>query len=293
MGIDIAIIGMGYVGKAMFELLKDHYNIATKDNSRAYKLWEKGEVHPVDDYASIEDEYGIANKAKLAIICVPTMMNPDGSCDTSIVEDVVMKLKIPVLIKSTIAPGTTDRLNAQRVERDVCFSPEYIGEGKYAVKFWQGHPHPTDMKLHDFQIIGGKRKWTNHVVDIFSQVLGPSVTYAQTDAKTAEFVKYFENVWGAMKVTFMNEMFECAEKLGVDYREARELWALDGRVEKMHTVVFPNKRGWNGKCYPKDIMAFIRTVRDAGYEPELLKEIIRSNARFSTDEKMQQLKDLV
>lgn len=293
MGIDIVIIGMGYVGKAMFNLLKDHYNIATKDNSRAYKLWKKGDVHGVDDYADVDHEYDIANKAKLAIVCVPTQMNPDGSCDTSIVEEVVMKLKIPVLVKSTVPPGTIEELNSKRVEPDVCFSPEYIGEGKYEVKYWKGHPHPTNAKLHDFMIVGGKRKWTNYIVDMFSHVYGPSITYAQTDSRTAEFVKYFENVWGAAKVTFMNEMFECAKQLGVDYREARELWALDGRVEKMHSVVFPDKRGWSGKCYPKDLMAFIRAVQKAGYNPEFLKEVVNSNSRFSQDEKMQQLKDIL
>lgn len=83
-----------------------------------------------------------------------------------------------------------------------------------------------------------------------------------------------------MKVTFANEMYEICRALGVDYWKAREGWALDGRVEKMHSAVFKDARGYSGKCLPKDIQALIVSARAAGYEAELLEEIVRSNKKF-------------
>jgi nucleotide sugar dehydrogenase len=260
----------GYVGRSVVDLFKDHYRVIEDDAPAGVVSNEDGDF---------------------AIVCVPTPMSVDGKASISIVEEIVAKAKEAlILIKSTIPPGTVEYLK-KKYNKRICFSPEYIGEGKYVVHWWRNHPHPTDMKKHSFQIFGGAKQDTKECVDYFVRVLGPSVLFAQTDSMTAEFVKYTENIWGAMKVTWANEMFECAEKLGLDWHEIRELWALDGRVEKMHTAIFKDKRGWAGKCYPKDLMAFIKTIQGKGYEPEVLKEIVRSNARFSKDEEMKQLPD--
>ncbi len=276
----IAIIGDGYVGKAMVELMKDHYEIILKGESLSEKIFSPNNKE-VKVFERTEDGYVGVNTADLAIICVPTQQNDDGSCDTSIVESVIEKLETPlILIKSTIAVGTVDRLK-EKYKKRICFSPEYIGEGNYFVQYWKGHPHPTMMLYHDFMIAGGDKKDTSAIIDFFTPIMGASKTYAQTDARTAETVKYMENVWGAMKVTFFNEMYECCKALGVDYNEARELFALDGRVEKMHSLVFPNKRGFGGKCFPKDLAAFIHSVTESGYNPKLLNEIVNLNKIFN------------
>jgi len=91
-------------------------------------------------------------------------------------------------------------------------------------------------------------------------------------------VKYFSNVWGAMKVTWANEMYECCEALGIDYREVRNLWLNDKMATPMHTSIFKD-RGFAGRCFPKDLRAFIKTAENAGYDPKLLKEVIRTNNR--------------
>jgi len=110
--------------------------------------------------------------------------------------------------------------------------------------------------------------------------MGPHVFFAQTDAKTAEVVKYMENSWGAMKVIFANEWYDICEVHGVDYREVRELWALDSRVEKMHTAVFTDKRGYSGKCFPKDVNAIIEATKEAGYTPEVMETVKRVNKKM-------------
>lgn len=279
----IAIIGHGYVGKAMANYFKDHFNVFVYD---PFLYPERQPVNlgnsDIPDYilgASKEE----VNQCDLVVICVPTPMRPDGMCDTSIVEDVLSWLSVRlVLIKSTIPPGTSRRLAEQYKTLNIVFSPEYIGEGKYYVPVHKGYPHPTDMKQHEFFIFGGNRVDTAGVINFFLKVSGPDPFYAQTDWETAEVCKYMENSWGAMKVTFFNEFFDIAKTFGVDYKELRELFLLDGRTERMHTAVFEDKRGFGGKCFPKDVNAIVVASTAAGYEPHLLNEVLQSNERFTS-----------
>ena len=260
----IAILGsLGYVGKAFTNFFQDHYDVVGYDPALGEKCPSKEEV----------------NKCAMAVVAVPTLMQEDGSCNVSIVEEVIGWLETPlIMIKSTVPPRTTKRLKEETGKR-IVFSPEYIGEGNYTTPFWK-YPHPTDVKWHDFMVIGGDRKDTNEVIEICQRILGPNCRYFQTDPTTAELVKYMENSWGAQKVTFVNEFYEIAEAFGVDYRELRELFLLDGRTERMHTSVFKYNRGYGGKCYTKDVSAIIEASKKAGYEPKLLEEVVETNKKF-------------
>lgn len=266
---NIAIVGYGYVGQAMYRFFKDHYNIKVYDPfSSAIQSSTKEEVNSCD----------------FAVVCVPTPMSDGGEVDLSIIRETLGWLNTPnILIKSTIPPGTTEML-AKETGKNICFSPEYIGEGNYVVQWWKdkGYPHPTDMKYHDFQIFGGPREVTSAVLQYFKRVLGPDVRYHQTDSKTAELCKYMENSWAGMKVTFCNEFYELAKSVGVDYDELRELWLLDGRVERMHTAVFKDKRGFGGKCLPKDINGIVKVAEAHGYEPKFMKQMLESNKDFNS-----------
>lgn len=278
----IAIIGFGYVGRAVWKLLADYYNILIYDPKFINE--DKG-LGSNEIPKGVVDKKEKLNEADLAIVCVPTPMGEDGSCDISIVEENIKELEVPlILIKSTIPPTTTKNLK-EKYKKRIVFSPEYIGEGKYFVPFWKGYPHPTDMKYHNFQIFGGDRKDTKEMVEVFQQVLGPDCQYFQTDSTTAEMVKYMENSWGATKVTFCNEFFNICEAFGIDYREVRELFLLDKRVERIHTSVFENKRGFGGKCFPKDLKAIIKASKKAGYSPKLLEEVSNTNERIKKENK--------
>lgn len=105
--------------------------------------------------------------------------------------------------------------------------------------------------------------------------------FYQVDAKTAEVIKYWKNTWGALKVTFVNEMFDVCKALGVDYYKAREGWLLDSRIEKAHTAVFVDERGFSGKCYPKDVNALARASEDAGYTPKLIRQVLANNTEYT------------
>ncbi len=257
----VAIIGYGYVGKAMKSFFKDHFEVLIYDPLVIGNTKEE------------------INTCGLAIVCVPTPMAGNYDVDLSIIKETIAWLETPlILIKSAVPPGTVDAL-VKETGKNICVSPEYIGEGKYVVQWWKdkGYPHPTDMKYHDFQIFGGDRETTKGVIEFYKKVVGPEVKYIQTDAKTAELCKYMENCWGATKVTFCNEFAKIAEAFGVDYNELRELWLLDGRVERMHTVVFEDNRGFAGKCWPKDVNGMVKQAEAAGYIPKLLKAVLEVN----------------
>src|SRR4029077_1080164 len=88
------------------------------------------------------------------------------------------------------------------------------------------------------------------------------------------------NAFLATKVTFCNEFFDIAQRFGIDYNELRELWLLDPRIGKSHTFVFADKRGYAGKCLPKDMDAVIAAAEDAGYDAQFLKAVASSNDRM-------------
>lgn len=92
-----------------------------------------------------------------------------------------------------------------------------------------------------------------------------------------------ENSFLAMKVTFVNEFYEICAALDADWNAVREGWLLDPRVESSHTAVFAANRGYAGKCLPKDVNAIVRAATAAGYEPNLLIEMVRSNGRFRAE----------
>ncbi len=253
----VAIIGgNGYVGKAYRTVFPDAYiydlAIGTKEE---------------------------VNKCDLAIICLPTPQDDDGSCDISIVEEAVKWLETPlILIKSTVPPGTTKYLK-EKYQKRICHSPEYIGEGGYFIPFWL-FAHPTEPRYHSFMIIGGDPVDRDDILAIFYPVLGATKTYYQVDETTSELTKYMENAAIAMKVTFCNEFYNIAEAFGVSYPQLREAFVLDERQGKMFTVVYKNKRGFGGKCLPKDVNGIVYASKKAGYKPEFLEEVLKSNDRI-------------
>lgn len=283
----VAVIGHGYVGKSVARFFREHFPLVIYDHHHS----SLPQVHEAD----WEREFGkpaifttqnhsAVNECDLAVVCVPTPMFSDGSVNLGHINAVFSWLKVPlVLIKSTIPPGTVEKLSAQFPNLKIAFSPEYIGEGKYQVQWWKdkNYPHPTDMKYHDFQIFGGDPTTTSAIIPFFQKVVGPEPKMIQTDSRTAELCKYMENSWGYMKVMFCNEFYDIAKAFGVDYHELRELWLLDGRVERMHTAVFIDNRKVGGKCFPKDVNGIVKASEAAGFEPKLLKAVLNKNEEIN------------
>lgn len=214
------------------------------------------------------------NACDAAFVCVPTPREENGGCDTSIVEHVVGWLETSlIVIRSTVSVGTTRRLAEMFPGKHIVFQPEY-GPAETP-----DHPF-NDLRKVRWVILGGDRKATLLAVRLWQDVYSADVVIQQTTPETAELCKYMENAFLATKVTFCNEFFDIATRLGVDYNELRELWLLDPRIGKSHTFVFGEKRGFGGKCLPKDLDAIVTTAEQVGYEPTLLKTVTSTNARM-------------
>jgi UDPglucose 6-dehydrogenase len=213
------------------------------------------------------------NAARFALVAVPTPSGPSGECDTSIVEGVVEWIDGPcIIIVSTIAVGTTERLVA-RYGKAIVHQPHY-GPGDTPA-----HPF-NDLRNQDWVILGGERHHTAQAAELYKRAYGAEVEIWQTDARTAELAKYMENAFLALKVSFCNEMFDIAAASGVDYNELREIWLRDPRIGRSHTLVYPDERGYGGKCLPKDVSALIHTAREGGAETLLLSAMMKANERF-------------
>jgi UDPglucose 6-dehydrogenase len=252
----IGIVGEGFVGQSMC------------------RLFPPGEVVTIDKGATDADRARI-NACEVVFICVPTPVRADGSCDTSIVEQCVEWITAPLIVlRSTVAPGTTERLRKETGKR-IIFQPEYIGETA-------AHPL-ADASKHDFLILGGPIEDTSPVADLYKRVYHAHLRFYFTDSRTAEVAKYMENSFYAVKVTFCNEFFDIARAHGVDYNELREVWLADPRISRDHTFVYPDNRGFSGKCLPKDVSAILRSSAEHGFAPPLLKAVMDINERHRAD----------
>tara|TARA_B100000287_G_C20512126_1_gene733470 strand:- start:47 stop:856 length:810 start_codon:yes stop_codon:yes gene_type:complete len=252
----IAIVGHGYVGRAMEKFFEEHYEMVIYDPPAGYETTQ-------------ED----VNNCDATFVCVPTPRSKDGSCDVSLVEQVITWINTDIIvIKSTIEVGTTERLS-KAFGKKIVFSPEYVGESTY----WTPYNFHHDMKETPFYTFGGDSEMCSKVVDLFLPVVGPCKEYNITDAKTAEMAKYMENAFYATKVAFCNEVYDICNAVGVDWNEARELWLSDPRINPMHTAVFKDNRGFGGKCLPKDTRALVEIAKNAGVQSDLLKGVLSSN----------------
>jgi len=245
----VAIIGYGYVGKAIASLFPDAVIYDIKP--------------------SLSDNKGKVNKCDLAFVCVPTPCKEDGSCDISALEEIISWLETRlIVIKSTVPPGTTANLS-NKFMKNILFSPEYIGETSY-------HPYKNMININ-FVILGGPKEEASRVAQIYTQVLGPKLKCYFTDSTTAELAKYMENCFFATKLIFCYEFFVIAEAIGVSYEDLREIWLADSRVSRDHTMVFRNNLGFDGKCLPKDLFALINFAKILSIDVSLLEKIAEIN----------------
>jgi UDPglucose 6-dehydrogenase len=256
----VGVVGAaGYVGKGMVGLFQRAHDVVACDP-----------VHGEGYYANAKQDSG---RWDLAVLCVPTPMDTvSGACDVSIVESVFEWCRPHtglVLVKSTVPPGTCERLSKSH-GLDVHFSPEYMGEPRNFVAPWRT-PDPTRPEMHGWVTVGGPR--ASEVLDFFTPCMSNDARYIATSSRAAEMAKYMENTYFALKVTFCNEIAKACKAFGVSYHQVRELWLADPRMHGDHTIVFPDSPGFGGKCLPKDLSALIVAAREAGVHLPLLNMV--------------------
>tara|TARA_Y100000310_G_C20430189_1_gene691092 strand:+ start:48 stop:719 length:672 start_codon:yes stop_codon:yes gene_type:complete len=218
-------------------------------------------------------------------------MKGDGSCSTKIVEDVIHDIDSlcqdnsidnrVVIIKSTVPPGTTKRIDAECSNISVIFSPEFLTE---ANSF-------NDFKNQARIIIGGERPASSRVKTLFRKAF-PTTPVVKTSSCHAEMVKYFINCFLSTKVSFANEMNQICEKVDVDYDKVIEYVMYDDRLGKTHfSVPGPDGHfGFGGHCLPKDLSAMISIFRDHDVQSTVLEAVREKNDEIRDDRDWERMK---
>jgi len=266
----MAIVGHGFVGQAVeyafthpmvkFELIDPKYNTS------------------VDDLTEFDPH--------CVFICAPTPSNDDGSVDSNIVEDAVLKSLIHtnglVVVKSTITPDVIDRLYSSLDRRQIdrfAYNPEFLTEKNAK----------ADFVTAKFHVIGGSPQSTQELIEIYDIFSGcESNDYHRMTAYEASFVKYTINSYLATKVTFFNQLYDLVNAYGCSYNIVTRAAGLDPRVGMGHTRVpgFDGKRGFGGACLPKDTNALLRFSTAKNEETgdevcfDLLEKVLDINTRY-------------
>lgn len=257
------IIGFGFVGRATAHAFAEHVDIAHHD--------------PASHASCSLDE--LTRSSDALFVCVPTPRSPSGAADVTIVEAVLQELSdrrvdVPVVLKSTVPPGSTARWAKVLAPLPLVFSPEFLREA-----------HHLEDALRPSRVVLG---WTENVGQLHREVLTafhdrqfPRTPLLCTDATTAELLKYTSNALFGVKVSLANELAELAETLGVEWETIRSSLVLDPRVGDAHLrVPGPDgRRGFGGSCLPKDMSALLTVADELGVRLEVVRAALSANVR--------------
>ena len=269
--MNLGIIGQGFVGNAVYQKFKCYFEVLTYD---------------IDENKSNSTFENLIINSNVIFVCLPTPMNKDGSCNISIVENTINEINSKttdaiVILKSTVPPGTSSKLNDRFKNLSVVFNPEFLTE-RNAVE---------DYENQERIILGGPRPATSTVKQIFSKVFKNS-HIIKTGSVHAEFIKYFTNCFLATKVSFSNEMFKIASEFDLDYDKVVEYASLDTRLGKTHfNVPGPDgDYGFGGHCFPKDLNAIISISNELNVTNNVLKAVLKTNDEVRTDRDWENMK---
>lgn len=253
----IGIVGLGYVGNALFETYSfTGTNIKTVDS---------------DPSKSPNSTYKDLYNCDAVFVCVPSPMNTDGSCDSSILESVLVNLKDchgVIISKVTATPDIYRRLNNQYP--NLVHVPEFLTASNAY----------RDYVSSIFTIIGGKIpafiREAERIIKIGQNHL-KEVHYCTIEE--AALSKYVINSFLATKVVFMNEIKALADKAGIDYDNVIGMISSDYRIGPTHNrVPGPDGNlGFGGGCFPKDVLALLKFAESIESSLSLIDAANRKN----------------
>ncbi|MAV56203.1 MAG: hypothetical protein CMI79_01520 [Candidatus Pelagibacter sp.] len=257
--IKIGIVGLGYVGSATFNGLKDFFSINTFDISKNCSC------------SSLEE---LTNSSDIIFVCVPTPMFKNGKCDLSLVDSVITDIdnysdsKKIIILKSTCLAGTTDALNKKIKNCSIVFNPEFLREK---------HMN-EDFMNQKFIILGGKLNDIKRVKKMYKNIF-PDIDYFLTDARIAEMIKYTINNFLALKVSFANEIYHLCDALGINYNKMIDIAMKDSRLGDSHLNVpgDDGKFGYGGACFPKDVSALLHQMEELNVSSYIIKATLARN----------------
>lgn len=291
----IGVIGCGFVGTAIREGMKHAFNVVCYDKKDPTSIFEWTDERKDNHFVEHNSNDPMQKMLELVdgpiFVCVPTPMQKNGAASTAIVDSVVKGVVNhkdykksgagPVIIKSTVPPGTTERL-MEETGVGIIFNPEFLTEASAA----------EDFKNQNRIIIGGPRPWSNIVKNMYAKAF-QNVPTVKTSATTAEMVKYVTNTFLATKVAYANEISQICKLLDdVDYDKVIEYATKDERLGSSHwSVPGPDgKFGFGGSCFPKDLNALIAATEELEGDCPLLKAAWNKNLEVRPERDWESLK---
>ncbi len=215
--------------------------------------------------------------AEVVFVCVPTPPAPDGSCNTTIVDKVVGELADAsyaglVAIKSTVEPGTTDRLAQKHPRLRLAFCPEFLRERAQYVDFSEYHYVCITGVYRDEDFEALKRAHGSI-----------PKSFAPMKPLEAELSKYFWNVFNALRITFANQFYDVTQAVGADYNVIKNALVKHPNIPDVYLECNKNFRGFGGACLPKDTTAFANYAKGVlgdNWGLSLFEGIVEINKRY-------------
>jgi UDPglucose 6-dehydrogenase len=222
-----------------------------------------------------------AAESNVYFIAVGTPPGEDGSADLQYVLAVAREIGrhiggyTIVVDKSTVPVGTADKVRAAIREEldkrgvdvpfDVVSNPEFLKEGA-AVE---------DFMRPDRVIIGTDSEPVRRAMrDLYLPFMRNHERLLFMGVRDAEMSKYAGNAMLATKISFMNEIANLCERMGVDVENVRQGIGSDARIG--YSFIYPGA-GYGGSCFPKDVKALVRMARDHDFEPKVLNAVEARN----------------
>lgn len=263
--LTIGVIGhAGMVGSEVFNYYKEKRYPTLGLSSRIHEGYPNSTWEEINKYCDV------------VFVCVPTPFSfSTEKSNFEIVREVVSKIspgKI-VVLKSTVWPGFTDKLQDKYPKLSILFNPEFLSRSS----------SKEDFRYPDRQLVGytpKSKKAAQKILDLL-----PKSPYSKTTkAKEAELIKYAHNVWGATRVMWANHLYEVSQRLGIQYEVVRDGFAASkfigpGMLRYM-TIFHNDKRGYGGPCFPKDVASYLEFSKKIKVNAELPQATRKMNKRI-------------
>ena len=222
----IGIVGNGFVGSAVRYGFSP--NVGCDAEVRVYDKNPNKATHTLEE---------VIIESDIIFLSVPTPSNQDGTMNVDIVDSVLNDIDIInstmvdevgiILLRSTVTPGTTSKLQKKYPNLRIVFNPEFLTERSANFDF---------INQSRF-ILGGSSDDVIEVSELFRERFGSSLSIIETNYETAELIKYMTNTFFATKISFLNDMKLLADKCGVIWEDALEGFVRDGRVGHSHLML--------------------------------------------------------
>ncbi len=213
---------------------------------------------------------------EVVFIAIGTPPKADGSADLSHIFSFAETLadrvtKAPVVVnKSTVPVGTGDRVEKiinerSKVRVHVVSNPEFLKEGTAV----------SDFLRPDRVVIGSENEEAGNIIrELHLPFVRNQRPVLMMARRAAEMTKYAANSFLATRITFINEIANLCDAVGVDVDQVRRGMGSDSRIG--YHFLYPGS-GYGGSCFPKDVQALAHVTRDAGLEPHILDCVHQTN----------------